>query len=109
MDRDNIIDYRLNEGNNNRIIRNNNKRRRDHNHNQENYLIEASATTIIKLGGGVITTTGGNGSILLYGILAENEYRRTVNTNIHTNDETLKVTYFIESCRESGEGSKTFM
>ena len=38
--------------------------------------------------------------------MSEIEYERTVNTNKHTNDETVKVTYLIDSDSDSDEGSK---
>ena len=61
MERDNVIDYRLNEGNNNRRIRRNNKIRRYPNHNQENYSEETSDTAHRELGGDGSTSTCGTG------------------------------------------------
>ena len=66
VERDNIIDYILNEGNNTGIRRNNIKIRRDPNHDHENDFSEASVTTRIKLGGDGSKTNGGTGSILLF-------------------------------------------
>ena len=105
MERANIIDYIFNWGNKTRRRSNNNKRRRYNNRNQENDLSEASAKTRSELCGGVSTTNGGTGSILLSGILTESEYVRTVNTNTHINDKTLKVADVIDNDSEINEGS----
>ena len=109
MERDNIIDYILNEGNKTRRRRNNNRRRRYPNHNKKNDLSEASATTRSKLGGDRSTTTGGTGSILFARIWTDIEYENTVNTNIHTNDETVQVVDVIYSDSDRDEGSKCDM
>ena len=69
-------------------------------------MIEASVTTRRKLGGDRSTKYGGTRSIFIAMILTESEDERTVNTNKHTNDETVKVTYLIDSDSDSDEGSK---
>ena len=66
---------------------------------------EASAANRIKLGGYGSTTTGGTGSVFISGILTEIGNKSTINTNTHTNDETVKVRDIIYSDSESGEGS----
>ena len=68
-------------------------------------MSEAIVTTRRKLGGDEIIKAGGTGSILLAVILTESEDARTVNTNIHTNDETVQFSDVIESDNDIEEGS----
>ena len=89
MERANLIDHILNEGNKTIRISNNNGILIYPDHNQGNDLSEASDTTRRELCGYGITKTGGTGSIFLSGVLAEIEDASTVNTNTHNNYETL--------------------
>ena len=100
LDRAKIIDYRFNEVNKTTRRRNNNKRKRYPNNNQENYLKEVNATTLSELGGDGSTTTSGTLWIWLDGILVESEYSRTINTDTHTNYDTVQVTDVVDSDSE---------
>ena len=64
-------------------------------------MSESNATTRSKHGGYESTKIGGTGSILLAGKFTDSEDERTVNTNTHTNDETVQVVDVIDSDSDS--------
>ena len=101
VERVNIIDYRLNEGNNNIRGRRNNKRRRNYINNQENNSEEESATFGSEFGGERITMTSGTASIFLDGILTKGEYARIINNLSNTNYERVQVEYVIDNDTKS--------
>ena len=72
-------------------------------------MSEASVTTRSKLGGDGGTKYGGNRLIFLAVILTDIEDARTVNTNTHTNDETVTFADVISSDDEIDEGSNCDM
>ena len=72
-------------------------------------MSEASVTTRSKLGGDGSNKSDGTKSIFLAVILTESEDARNVNTNIHTNDETVKFADVIDSDNEIDEGSNCDM
>ena len=67
-------------------------------------MSEASVTTRSKLGRDGSNKYGGTRLIFLVVILTEIEDSRTVNTNTHNNDETVKFADIIDNDNEIDEG-----
>ena len=72
-------------------------------------MSEASVTTRSKLGGDGSTKSDGTKSIFLAVILTESEDARNVNTNTHTNDETVRFADVIDIDNEIDKGSNCNM
>ena len=60
-------------------------------------MSESSVTTRSDTCGHGWNKTGGTVQIFIAGILTESEYASTGNTNTHTNDERLQISFLIHS------------